>query len=175
MTDKTDDLMAWLEKDELRSRPYRAERLDELLSIFDSPRENVLFRGGTISHQSYTELRLAFIHGLYLSTVLLALACIEQELAGEQYAQGMDDAARTNLENLLHEAKRSGDIDDELFDEINQLRVVRNSYAHYRPPTHLKSYIQRSVRQVDQSIDLSKADALKALHVLAKFINRSSF
>jgi len=71
------ELQNWLEQDEAGSRSYRAERLAKLLAVI--PEEEMVFFGGLASAQAYTEIRLSYIHGLYLSTVLLALACIEQD------------------------------------------------------------------------------------------------
>jgi hypothetical protein len=175
MPDKTqEELIEWLEGDEARSRPYRANRLRELLTIFGGSESNILFLGGSSSYQAYTELRLAFIHGLYFATVVLSLACIEQELAGSVHAQGSDQAATVNLETLLSDAFQSGQIDQTLYDSVNRLRSVRNAYAHFRPPTHPTSAVQRTVRESIPLDELSEHDAIGALHVLASFINRRS-
>ena len=173
MNDVAPDLVEWLARDEEGSRHYRAERLKELLSIFESQKTHVLFWGGTVSHQSYMELRLAFIHGLYLSTVLLTLACIEQELAGTLHGEGDNEAAKMNLETLLQTARSRGYVNQNLFSEINALRSIRNSYAHYRPPGDKRHYMQRALKRTDVSNDLSKDDALRALHTLAQLLSTS--
>lgn len=171
MSEAETELIEWLERDEAGSRPYRAERLRDLLAIFETEKSHVMFRGGTVSHQAFIELRLAFIHGLYLSTVLLALACIEQELAGVLHIEGSNEASKMNLETLLQTALSRGYLNQTLFAEINALRSIRNSYAHYRPPSDIRSYMQRSVKESELSGELSKADALKALRALARLMH----
>jgi hypothetical protein len=168
----TKDLENWLAEDEARSRPFRAIRLHLMLTIFESPVENILFHGGTNSHQAYTELRLAFIHGLYLTTVILTLSCIEQELAGALFARGSDAPARMSLEKLLLSAKERREINESLYGEIDDLRVVRNSYTHYRPPLHPSSSIGRTLEKNIPLDELSEAEAVDALKLLARFIYR---
>lgn len=173
MTDnEINELAIWLEIDEEASRPYRAARLKLLLTIFESPVENIMFHGGANSHQAYTELRLAFIHGLYLTTVVLVLSCVEQELAGALYASGSDASARLPLEKLLINAREVREIDDDLYLEIDNLRVVRNSYAHYRPPLHPSGAIGRTLEKNVPLDELSELEAVDALKLLARFVYR---
>jgi hypothetical protein len=166
------ELERWLETDEAGSRPYRTARLQRLLALFDTPRENVMFMGGSGSFQAYTEMRLAFIHGLYFSTVVLALSCIEQELAGALYASGSDVAARAPLERLVVQAREAGILDEELFLAIEKLRGVRNAYAHFRPPLHPTGKVMRALDQKIHMDDLSESDAIMALEVMAAYLCR---
>jgi hypothetical protein len=166
------ELRVWLEADEAKSRPHRAKRLQSLLEIFSTNESEVMFRGRTVSFSIYTELRLAFIHGLFLTTFILALACIEQELAGALYARGTNQAARDTLDNLLRESLAIGEIDAPLFESITKLKDLRNSTAHYRPPLHEKGAVRRAIREDKLLHELSLEEATFALTVLASFINR---
>jgi hypothetical protein len=143
-----------------------------MLSIFDSPHEYVMFKGGAGSQQAYSEMRLAYIHGLYFATVVLALSCLEQELAGSLYAGGSDIAARWSLEKLLAAARDAGIIYDDGFKAIDDLRTVRNAYAHFRPPLHPTSKVMRALGQEIHMDDVSERDAIKALEVVAGYFNR---
>src|SRR5271166_2812938 len=96
------------------------------------PESGVVMFGGMGSAQALTEIRLAYIHGLYLSTVLLALVCIERELAGILHIGGDDRAAKDRLEQLLTNGRAEGIITDREFQIFNDLREIRNSYAHFR-------------------------------------------
>ena len=167
-----EELIVWLADDEAGSRPYRANRLHILLEIFESPKEKIAFVGGSDSYQAYRELRLAFIHGLYFATVLLSLACIEQELAGSIHMKGSGTAANDTLESLLSDALLGGEIDQHLYDAIDELRSIRNAYAHFRAPTHRTSAVQRTLREGVPLDELSEHDAIGALRVLASFIAR---
>lgn len=166
------DLQNWLEQDEAASRPYRAERLAKLLAVL--PEEEMVFFGGFASAQAYTEIRLAYIHGLYLSTVLLALACIEQELAGALHIQGDDGAANARLEKLLKKSLDKGIIITEEFQTFDRLREVRNSYTHFRTPTHQTSWMRRAMTTDTPIDDILEADATGALSALGSFLDRSA-
>jgi hypothetical protein len=130
--------------------------------------------GGLASAQAYTEIRLAYIHGLYLSTVLLALACIEQELAGALHIRGMESAANARLEKLLKEGLTTGIITTEEFQTFDHLREVRNSYTHFRPPTHRTAWARRAMATDTPIDDILEADAAGALSALGSFLNRSA-
>jgi hypothetical protein len=166
------ELQDWLAQDEAVSRSHRAERLAKLLAVL--PEEEMVFFGGLASAQAYIEIRLAYIHGLYLSTVLLALACIEQELAGALHIRGMDSAANAKLEKLLTEGLTLGIITSGEFQTFNRLREVRNSYTHYRPPTHRTAWARRAMATDIPIDDILEADAVGALSALGAFIDRSA-
>lgn len=166
------ELQDWLEQDEAVSRSHRAERLSKLLAVL--PEEEMVFFGGLASAQAYIEIRLAYIHGLYLSTVLLALACIEQELAGALHIRGMDSAANARLEKLLKEGLTTGIITTGEFQTFDRLREVRNSYTHFRPPTHRTAWARRAMATDIPIDDILEADAAGALFALGSFIDRSA-
>ena len=166
------ELQDWLKQDEVVSRSHRAERLSKQLAVL--PDEEMVFFGGLASAQAYIEIRLAYINGLYLSTVLLALACIEQELAGALHMSGMDSAANARLEKLLKEGLSRGIITIEEFRTFNRLREVRNSYTHFRPPTHRSAWTTRAIATQTPIHDILEADAIAALSALGSFIDRSA-
>lgn len=125
--------------------------------------------------QSFAELRLAYIHGLYLSTVLLALACIEQELAGLLHAAGWERARTARLDDLLSQAHERGVVTDrERGDVFEHLREVRNSYAHYRHMGHSAAWIRRAIDR-DMPLDhVLEDDAWQAVQALGVFLRRRS-
>jgi hypothetical protein len=167
-----DELLTWLEADETSSRPYRTSRLKLLLEIFDSPKEHLLLSGGEDSATAYRELRLAFVHGLYLATVILTLSVIEQELGGALYARGLDKSARATLETLLDSAMALKEIDSGMFDGIHELRRIRNAYAHFRTPLHETGTVRRALQRDTGIHGLSEFEAVNALRLLAAFLAR---
>ena len=169
---KVDELHAWLENDESKSRSFRATRLEQLLLIFEGPDSDIMFFGGSTSHQTYLELRLAFIHGLYIATVILSLACVEQELAGRLYARGNNSSARDSLELLLKNAQALGEVSNELYGEIEKMRIIRNAYTHFRPPLHPDGQIARALHTSTAVDELSEPDAIAALKALARLLRR---
>jgi hypothetical protein len=112
-----------------------------------------------------TELRLAYIQGLHLATVLLALAYIV-------YASGWDKAASARLETLLEESVNRGLLNKEEHEIFDRLREVRNSYTHYRAPAHPMSGMQRALTDDTLPEDLLETDALMALRGVAAYVGR---
>ena len=167
-----EELLDWLEMDEARSRPYRAERLGCLLDILKLPERGMLHWGGAKSLLALTELRLAYIHGLYFSTVLLALSFIEHEVSGSLHAAGSNSAAKSSLEELAREGFARGMVSEDEISAISRLRSIRNAYVHYRPISHSMHQIQRALATDTPPEELPEADALYALTVVASFINR---
>ena len=173
MVKKTDigELITWLETDESASREWRASRLRYFLEAIESPEERVFFQGEESKH-SFNEVRLAYVHGLYLATVLLSLACIEREMAGRFYAAGCDEVKGATLEGLLSKAHEQDIISDAELDTFQRLRSVRNSYAHFRPPLHSSSLTGRALDQNVLPNEVLMVDAQKAIEALGSYFKR---
>lgn len=172
LIDPRTDLQGWLERDEAGSRPYRAKRLQVLLEALKVTHDGFGLYGGMCSAQAFAEMRLAFIHGLFLSTVLLALACIEQELAGMLHAAGHDDAARARLETLVLTARELDILTDDQVHTVNRLRQIRNAYAHFREWSESTSWLNRALTEGKAIEEVLEADAINAMEILGSFIGR---
>ena len=170
MDNQTDieELIAWLETDEAPSREWRAHRLRYLLETIQPPKEGQ----GEESLHSFNEVRLAYIHGLYLATVLLSLACIEREVAGRLYSAGWEKAKSAKLEELLSKAHEQGIISNEESDTFQHLRKVRNAYTHFKPPLDSSSLTGRALDQNTLPNEVLMADAQKAIEALGGFFRR---
>ena len=165
------ELVAWLEADEASSHESRAHRLRHLLKAIQPPEEGMFFQGEE-SLYSFGEVRLAYIHGLYLATVLLSLSCIEREVAGRLYGASWEEAKGASLEKLLSKAQEQGIISDAESDTFQHLRRVRNSYAHFKPPLHSSSLTCRALNQNVLPSEVLIADAQKAVEALGSFFKR---
>ena len=165
------ELSAWLETDEAASREGRARRLRHLLEAIQPPKEDIYFQVEASFH-SFNEVRLAYIHGLYLATVLLSLACIEREVAGRLYAEGWEEAKGARLKELLSKAHERGIISDAESDTFRHLRSVRNSYAHFKPPGHSSSLVCRALHQNVLPNEVMMIDAQRAVEALGSFFER---
>src|SRR5229473_3200466 len=76
-----DEIVAWLEEDDARSRPYRAERLRFVLQYLDSETMTE-FYGGEMAFLAFEEARRAFVHGLFVACTVLTQVCVEHTLGG---------------------------------------------------------------------------------------------
>jgi hypothetical protein len=102
------------------------------------------------------------------------LVFIEKELAGYLYLIGMDDAAKIRLEFLLQRALDIGYITEDEFNIFNRIRQIRNSYAHFRIPTHSSDNLMRSLDRSVAPDELFEQDALDAMEALVGFLRRGS-
>jgi hypothetical protein len=155
-----DQLAHWLEQDDAESRPHRAQRAKQVLDSITFPESGFLFFGGMETSQSFTEARLAYVNGLYLATVLLALVVAEQKLAGTLYAAGVEKAKKLKLEDLLSVSLEERLITQGEHELLNKLRGIRNAYSHYRPLSHPSKLARRSISTGAAMEDVLKEDAL---------------
>jgi hypothetical protein len=167
-----DQLAHWLEQDDAGSRPHRAQRAKQVLDSIAFPESGFLFFGGMESSQSFTEARLAYVNGLYLATVLLALVVVEQELAGTLYAAGVEKAKNLKLEDLLSVSVEERFITQDEHELLNKLREIRNAYSHYRPVSHPSNLARRSMDIGAPMEDVLKDDALNALKAINALVQR---
>jgi hypothetical protein len=98
----------WLREDDRKSRPFRAARVREAIELFPIPEDGLITFGGSETMTALVEARLAYVNGLYLCTVLSALAVLERHIAGVLYAAGLESAKRMSFEDLLKRAKKDG-------------------------------------------------------------------
>ena len=163
-----EELITWLEDDEATSRESRAIRLRHLLGVVQPPEDGIWFQGKT-SLQAFEEVRLAYIHGLYLATVLLSLTCIEREIAGRLYAAGWEEAKEARLKDLLSKARKQEMISDQELNTLHRLRRIRNSRTHFHPPGASSSMSSRMVKQNMLANEVFKKDAERAIEALGRF------
>ena len=174
------ELIAWLETDEAKTREVRAHRLFYLLEAIRVPEHGLLFNGDG-SVQAFDEVRLAYLHGLYLATVLLSLALIENEIAGELYAAGWEDAAEVGFKALLSEAHTRHWVSDWNQKILERLDDIRNSHAHFRPLDFKAPSVKRhkvpsiTLRSADQNLmpyEIYREDAEYAIEIVGRFLLR---
>lgn len=170
----TQELIAWLEQDEARSRPYRADRLRLLLSEY-GPECIRLFPGGPISATAFEEARQAYLHGLFLACTIMSQVCVEHMLAGLLRISGRDNLERVSFEKLLVEARDNSLLSSSEFELFERLRRLRNPYVHPRRPVASGSPMRRAVEADSPFDDLVVEDARLAITALLRLCQRSPF
>ena len=170
MVATTAEMEAHLEQRDSESRSIRVERFRTVAKIFDFAEEGIGLWGGSGSAQTFSEMRFAYMDGLFLTTTLLAVACAEQEIAGMLHAAGDDSAATAHLSLLIDKALGARILDIAQVEELHNLRDIRNSYAHYRTLQHRGNWILRAVTEEVDHAELLERDALLAMRVLAGFL-----
>ena len=170
-----DDAEKWLRDDDRRSRAVRAGRLSDVLRLFPIDESGLITFGGIEAMTALTEARLAYLNGLYLCTILAALAVLERHFAGMFYAKGLEAAKRMSLDDVLKRAEKDSLITPEERSEFDKFRLLRNAYAHFREPAHELSGMHRAMREDIPFEDLLRTDAQTALELLARYFSRASY
>jgi hypothetical protein len=169
------DLVAWLEADEQRSRPYRAERLAFLIEHFGAADGGMLFHGGVVPAYAFEEMRSCYLHGLFISCVVAAQIVIEHTLSGLLEWSGRADLKGASFMKLTEEALNDQLISQAEFDTIDELRRLRNPYTHSKPLMHESCFIRRSGETGSHPWDLFKEDAEKAVLAVFSLFSRQPF
>lgn len=169
-----DELIAVLEADEARSRPFRAHRLRLLIEEY-GPQGTRIFPGGLVSYVAFEESRQAFLHGLFVSCTIMSQVSLEHMLAGLFRMAGRDDLDGASFGTLLREALNCHYLSIDEFALFDRLRVLRNPYVHSRPPLHRTS-VERRALELDVSVDdVVVEDAELAITALLRLCRRPPF
>lgn len=169
-----EEILAWLEVDETKSRPYRVERMQILLDRFGQG-NHMLFFGGVVPMQAFEEMRLAYLNGLYVSCVVVSQVLIEHILAGMFEMADRDDLEGSGFQKLTSEALKSGFISQKEYERLNQLRRLRNPYTHSKPIMHQSCFIRRAAETGAHPVDVFKQDAETALAIVSGLLSRYPF
>jgi hypothetical protein len=169
------DLVAWLSNDDEESRPGRAERLAFLIEHFGTEERGMMFYGGVVAVQAFDEMRLCYLHGLFVSCVVVAQIVIEHTLARMLSLVGRDDLERAQFQKLLEEALAERVISQAEFDSLDELRRLRNPYTHSKPFMHETCINRRSAEAGSEPWNLFKEDAEKAIVAVFGLPSRQPF
>lgn len=168
-----DEIIAWLEADDARSRLCRAERLRVLLEQLE-PERMITFHGGEMAFMAFEEARRAFVHGLFVACTVLSQVCLEHTLGGLFRMAGRDDLARATFESLLREGRNERYLSDEEFVLFDRLRTIRNPYVHWRAPLSANSLHFRAMQTDRETDEVVIEDAQLAMTALLRFLYRFS-
>lgn len=177
MNDRSDEItesIKRLEEDEAGSRPYRARRLQLLLSEY-GPEGIRVFYGGHVSAMAFEEARQAYLHGLFLACTIMCQVCLEHMLASLFRMTGRNDLERASFETLLLKARANRILSEEEFSLFDRLRMIRNPYVHPRGPTVPSSITRRAMMTDTPVEDLVADDAEFAIVALLRLCRRPPF
>lgn len=169
-----EDILVWLESDEARSRPYRVERMQFLLDLFGQE-AYMQFYGGVVPAHAFEELRLAYLNGLYISTVVVSQIVVEHILAGIFDLVGRTDMQGVGFQKLTEQALVDGYISEQEHSDLNRLRQLRNPYSHSKPMMHETCFMRRAAETDNHHVELFKQDAEAALTIIARILSRQPF
>ena len=165
----------WLREEDRKTLDERAARAEEAVRLFPLSEQGMITFGGLETGIALTECRLAYVSGLYLSTVLTALTVLERHFAGILYLKGVEKAKRMAVEDLFKRAEKESLLTGEEASEFDRFRQLRNAYAHFRDPSHELSGLRRSMKQGLPLDEVLKQDAGASLKMLGDHFGRQPF
>jgi hypothetical protein len=84
----------------------------------------------------FDEVKMSFINGEFVSTLMLAQAFIERRLQSFYEFLGYGKIAQRGLKSILVHAKKNNIIIDFFINKIDLLRKKRNSLSHLKKPDY---------------------------------------
>ena len=145
--ERIEELTAWLEADDTKSRATRVRRLRDLLDTMPVPSDGLSFLGGEASQICFDEVRRCYMDGSYMAVVLLSLAYVERELAAVLYAAGWEAAKKAPLGAVLEKGHQDGVLSEIEWRTYRELARLRNSHAHFRRLGSSESMMARVVEE----------------------------
>ena len=161
-------------QDEL-SLEARAHRLSYLMEMVKAPPGTFGIFRGPMTYPCYEELRLAYINGLYLTTVLMSLAYVEHQLANQLCERGDSKVRDDPLNIILQKGHKSGMLSQLEFDAFDGLRGIANSYKHFRHSGEASNLLAKQLVQNAPGRDVIKSDAERAIMAFGSFQTRQVF
>ncbi len=164
------DPVNWLREEDSKCYEDRLFRLKFLAER--TPTEGYWPFDGLAGKHLFEEARYCFVYGQFLATILLGIAYLETALASSFYASGRNDLQRAPFSELLNEALSVGLISVDEYEEMNRVRNERNSYGHYRRPSHEGRIESRAVKEGELPYDIIERDATSVMRLLLRIVGK---
>lgn len=147
-----------------RTLKERAERLKYINSIF--PKGTSL--GGPPEWvYLYDEAKMAFMHGLFISTIFVVTAFIDQYLDSLTGSHKGSGSPGNSLKSKIDYAKKNEIAHSYLLEKIDRLRQIRNPYAHAKDSEHPYRLTRRMMEdRIFLPHELMEKDAKEALTIM---------
>ncbi len=170
--------------DDLEGRVGRLRLLMALEFDFGNG-QGLLLPGGFPAYAAYVEIRQAFVHGNFLSVILLSQCVLENVLAAQLGIEAVSAEIHGHTPKTLKRrpgfretataCKATGLLSDD--DERDLLRMadLRNALAHFRTvddPSHLD---RRAIRERRAAAVICEEDARFAITVFIRVLAKPAF
>lgn len=141
----------------------RKKRCENLFSLVPDDR---IWISSDESYFMWLEIRMAYISGCFISTILLALSFIERKFQADYHMLLYKDRPEWTLHQLLTAMRKEKSLDEYLIDRIDKLRLKRNPLVHFKNVNHTQSIAQRSSHDIDAAYQLIERDAKEAIEIM---------
>jgi hypothetical protein len=152
-----------LEKYDRETILGRIERLRWLEKVFPN------YYGYLMSpemHFIFTEAKMAFINGQYISTVLLATSFIEHWLGSHLQSKGFVNESEGGLSAIVDCMREHNMLHVYLLDKVDEIRKTRNPFVHLKQYKHKYNLTERAISELRNPDDVMGDDAKNALSTM---------
>lgn len=149
---------------------FHIARLKVWYETFGAPKD-MLYLGGIPAAIALHELRIAYVLGLNLSTIMTAHIFIEQVLGSSLIISGSTKKGESGLGAIIQTLIDSGDIEQHTAESLNELRMIRIAYFHSHEGLKTRGFMGRWLKsESSDPYELSDQDAYKAITAVADLI-----
>lgn len=141
----------------------RSKRCEFLFNLV--PNESIWISSEE-SYYIWIEIKLAYINGCYISTILLAQSFIERKFQGDYHMMLDFHKSELTLNKILKQMKKDKSMDSYWIERIDTIRKKRNPLVHFKDVMQEVSIGMRSNFDRDKAIELLKQDAKEAIEIM---------
>jgi hypothetical protein len=116
------------------------------------------------------EVKMTFINGQCVATIMLAQAFIEHVLQGKVYGPESEKVVRKGLSKITEWISNNKPVHSDLMKRINRLRRFRNPFCHLRPfddPDTISQMIFQSGMHPDAILEEETQKAIALMYEVA--------
>lgn len=165
-----DTILQSLTSSDEQRRKQRAERLEWLLR--HNSDKGGAWMGSSSEMEVFalrSEAQQSYIEGLFIGTVLLAMAFVEQTVIAKLLARDLTRDEGITITDAMKLARAHRVFDGDLLDRAVAMANVRNACAHLRTIEHESSFTRRWLEQRCHPDEVREDDARDALKLMDGF------
>jgi len=163
----------WIINEDAKCRKVRIANLEWLIN--NTPNSKYwVFHGGIIAKYLFEEAKYCFVYSQFLATIILGFAFIEHTLAAMFFAFGRNDLERANVSKILKEARKTGWLSNGEYQNLIEVKKIRNPIIHFRKPLHKDTIEFKAVLENKHQYDIIEEDAKYVMKVMLKLIDKNT-
>lgn len=156
---------ALAQSDEMR----RIERADRIMWVSEHRPQNGVIMGKMDEMSLLQEAHDCFIEGHFIATLLLAVSFIEHTLSDELIGRGLAEYGEVTLASLVKISRNNLIFPDDMLNEVDRLRLIRNPFTHLKAPSHEHSLSSRFIKTNAHPKTILEKDAKDSLKLMYAF------
>ncbi len=154
-------------------RAGQEERSREVAALFQVPDNGALIVGALEVGIAFQEARMAYVYGLWLSTIFNAAAAIERHIASVSHGTGERGLRTMTFPSLTTRAEPLGHIDHYEKTKYDELHELREGYIKFREPIEMVERFAEEGRMGIGINELLRADARIALTLACGYFEKN--